>query len=106
LRNVSKQIGPRGFNGSQGLQGPQGPQGVGNMSACRPKGWKVMSAVCSTVQGAGALQTVLSRSGNTYTCTCVKPSKYSIFEALFTDSTRQNYSVKCKIIYWECPELT
>jgi hypothetical protein len=34
LKNVSKQIGPRGFNGSQALQGPQGRQGVGNMSAC------------------------------------------------------------------------
>jgi hypothetical protein len=70
------------------------------------QGWKVMSAVCSTVQDAGALQTVLSRSGNTYTCKCVKPSIYSDFKALFTDSTKKSYSVKCKIIYWECPELT
>ena len=46
LRNISKEIGPRGFNGTQGprgfngtqgLPGPQGDagvSGVGNLSAC------------------------------------------------------------------------
>ena len=40
LRNISKEMGPRGFNGTQGpagaqgLPGLQGKPGVGNMSAC------------------------------------------------------------------------
>ncbi len=63
-----------------------------------------MSAVCTTVQNAGMVQTVLSRNGNEYTCTCVQPSTHDPFKPIF--SSDGNKHAICKIIYWECPELT
>ena len=68
------------------------------------QGWKVMSAVCTTVQNAGMVQTVLSRNGNQYTCTCAGPSTHDPFKPMF--SRDGNKYATCKIIYWECPELT
>ncbi|XP_028398787.1 uncharacterized protein LOC114522319 [Dendronephthya gigantea] len=73
LRNFTKEMGPRGFNGSQGLQGPrgyngsiglqglqgqqgiQGIQGVGNLSACVVK---EKSAQTTYKDGNGAIQKV------------------------------------------------
>ncbi len=64
-----------------------------------------MSAVCTTVQYAGMVQTVLSRNGNEYTCTCVQPSTDDPFKPIKDSSDGKRYAT-CKIIYWECPELT
>ena len=64
-----------------------------------------MSAVCTTVRHAGMIQTVLSRHENEYTCTCVQPSTHDPFKPIIDPSDGNKYAT-CKIIYWECPELT
>lgn len=123
LRNISKQVGPRGFNGSQGSSG------IGNLSLCvvqtksntqaistsTPKltkanvevveqpGWKIMAADCSTKERAGAAQTVLTVTEKTppkYVCTCAGTSEYGPFQP------KNNKEIECVITYWQCPLLT